>query len=396
MAPALEMALLWLLFAGTHVGLGIRPVRTPLVARLGEFGFSLVFSAVAAATFTALVTFYASHRFEGAPGPDLGSVPVLRWMLIGAVVVGVVLAVAGVHVFPSSPMALFRDRSAPAPRGLERITRHPFFAGAALLGIAHALLATRLVGTVAFSGLALLAGAGSWHQDRKLAKQRGPAYVDYCAATSAVPFAAILGGRQRLALRELPLGALAAGLAAAFLLRARHATLLSNGGAWVIGATVGGAAVLTIVSWWRARNARAKTGAPEGSAGLFSGLVSRRRALAAAGATLLAYVGMVHEVVGDRLYPDGPALFGGILCWHAAGLSLTAIGIVTLAGTLGLARVPVVLLAIVAIVVGALAVAGDALLHGGFHFFAFTMVVAGALVVATMRREHTTSAARAR
>jgi hypothetical protein len=110
--------------------------------------------------------------------------------------------------------------------------------------------------------------------------------------------------------------------------------------------------------------------------------------MAAAGATLLAYVGLVHEAVGQRLYPDGPAVFGGPLPWHAAGLSLLAMGLLALAGVLGIVRVPVVLLAVVAIVAGAAGVAGDAWLHGGFHFFAFTMMVAGVLVVTSMRGEH--------
>jgi uncharacterized membrane protein len=387
MTPALEVAILWLLFAGTHMGLATRPIRTTLVGRLGEIGFSIVFSLVATITFAALVTFYAAHRFEGAPGPSLAGVPLVREALIAAIVVGVMLASAGAFVFPSSPMAFFQQRHAYEPRGLQRITRHPFFAGVTLLGVAHALLASRLVGTVTFGGLALLAGAGAWHQDRKLMKRRGSAYVDYCARTSAVPFAAILAGRQRLALRDLPLGALAIGLVIASVLRTEHAHLLADGGVGVVGATVGGAAILTAAAWWHERRARVVASRPEASP---TPLVSRRRALAAAGATLLAYIGLVHEAVGTRLYPDGPAVFGGPFLWHAAGLSLLAMGILALAGVLGMLRVPVVLFAVVAIVAGAAGVAGDAWLHGGFHFFAFTMIVAGALVVTAMRGEQAT------
>src|SRR5437899_13047458 len=55
-----------------------------------------------------------------------------------------------------------------APRGVERVTRHPFFVGVALLASAHVLLATRLVGAVFFAGLAALAILGAWHQDRTL------------------------------------------------------------------------------------------------------------------------------------------------------------------------------------------------------------------------------------
>ena len=387
MTPALEVALLWLMFAGTHTGLAIGPVRTRLVGRFGELGFSILFSLVATVTFTVLIGFYAAHRFEGAPGPALASVPLVRAVLFAAIVVGVMLAVGGAFVFPSTPMAFFQNRSAYEVRGLQRVTRHPFFAGVTLLGVAHALLASRLVGSVAFGGLALLAGAGAWHQDRKLMKRRGPAYVDYCARTSAVPFAAILGGRQPLAIHDLPLGALAVGLATAVVLRVRHAHLLADGGVGIVVSTVGGAALLTAASWWHARRGTRATGTRP------TALLSRRRALAAAGAMLLAYIGLVHEAVGARLYPDGPAVFGGPLGWHAAGLSLVGMGMLALAGVLDIVRVPVNLLAIVAIVAGAAGVAGDAWLHGGFHFFAFTMVGAGVLVVTTMHGESKTTAA---
>jgi hypothetical protein len=114
--------------------------------------------------------------------------------------------------------------------------------------------------------------------------------------------------------------------------------------------------------------------------------VPRRPALAAVGSALLAYVGVVHEVVGPRLYPDGPARFGGPLPWHAAGLLLVVLGLLMLSATLGLVRAPVVSLGAVLGAVGAVFVALQAGLDGGFHFFAFTMLVAGALVAATGRR----------
>jgi uncharacterized membrane protein len=255
MEPAVGVLLLSLLFAGTHIGLASRRPRTALVARLGEPGFDVVFFLVAAASFTALVRFYALHRFEGAPGLALGAVPAVRWVLVAAVVLGVTLAVAGVAVYSRWPMTPFAPHVC-APRGLERITRHPFFVGMALLGGSHALLASRLVGTVAFAGLALLAVAGAWHQDRKLARQRGSSYVEYLGVTSAVPFGAILAGRQRLVWRELPLGGLATGVAVAFALRAVHPTILGDGGAWVIGFTVGSAFLLMLDAWRRTRRVR--------------------------------------------------------------------------------------------------------------------------------------------
>jgi uncharacterized membrane protein len=254
MEPALGVAALLLLFAGTHVGLASRRLRSALLGQLGEVGFTVLFSAIALATFAALMHQYAVHRFEGAPGLALGEVAAARWLLMAVIVTGVTLAVAGVVVFPRSPMALFADAGAP-PRGLERITRHPFLVGMALVGAGHALLATRMVGTVAFGGLAVFAIIGAWHQDRKLLLLRGRPYGTYMSATSALPFGAVLAGRQKVVWRELPGAALAMGLAAAFGLRAAHGGILSAGGAWVIGVTAALPLVLGFEAWQRVRHA---------------------------------------------------------------------------------------------------------------------------------------------
>jgi hypothetical protein len=67
--------------------------------------------------------------------------------------------------------------------------------------------------------------------------------------TSFVPFAAILSGRQRLVLRELPWASLAAALPAIIFLRWGHGSIFARGGVWVIATVVGGAAVLMLQDW---------------------------------------------------------------------------------------------------------------------------------------------------
>jgi uncharacterized membrane protein len=260
LSPALVVGLLWLGFGGAHLALAGTRVRAALVARLGESGFLAPFSAVAAVTFSALSIYYAAHRFEGAPGLGLGRLAAARGVLMAVVVAGVTLAI--VMDYAKSPTALF-NQPIRAPRGIERVTRHPFFAGVALLALAHVLLATRLVGTVFFAGLATLAIVGAWHQDRKLLARRGEPYAGYLAATSAVPFAAIVAGRQHLVWREIPPRGIVLGLAVATGLRAVHASIFAHGGAWVIGALLLGAAFSTRRARQRARRlAAAPPGAP--------------------------------------------------------------------------------------------------------------------------------------
>ena len=80
-------------------------------------------------------------------------------------------------------------------------------------------------------------------------------------ATSAVPFAAILAGRQHLVARELPWRGLAIGCAAAVGLRFVHAGILDHGGIYFIGATLTGVGVLLVQDW---RRQRGRTGHPAG------------------------------------------------------------------------------------------------------------------------------------
>jgi uncharacterized membrane protein len=270
MKPALVVALLWLLFGGSHVGLATRPVRTRLVRALGEGGFLAVFWLVAATTFSLLAHVHATLASEGIGGVALGAVPALRVPLVACVAAGIVLMVTAFAGYVRSPYAaMLAGARRWQPRGVERITRHPFFAGVALFAGAHALLAPRLVSAVFFAGFAVLATLGPWHQDRKLRALHGEPYVDYLRVTSAVPFAAVARGRQTIVWREMPLGHVAIGLGLAWLLRVSHAAIVGHGGAFLIAVVVGGAAVATVRSLHaasRRRERQARIGDDRGNA----------------------------------------------------------------------------------------------------------------------------------
>jgi uncharacterized membrane protein len=249
MEPLYAAALIALLFVGSHVGLATGPIRSRLVAHLGEWGFRMIFFAVAATSFAVLIVYYADHRTEGGAGPGLALPPTARGLLVGAVVVGVTLMIASFATYAGSPYDVDRPNAARPPRGLERVTRHPFLAGMALFASAHALLATHLIASVLMAALAVLAVVGAAHQDAKLRRLRGPAFGEYLASTSAVPFAAILSGRQPLAWRELPVVVIGLGLGIAAWLRYAHDRIFDHRGAWVVLVTIGGATAITIAAW---------------------------------------------------------------------------------------------------------------------------------------------------
>jgi uncharacterized membrane protein len=252
MDPALGVGLLALLFVGTHVGLATTAIRGRLTGMLGEGGFFAVYTLVASVTLAVVLAYYAAHRFEGAAGVAAGANPIAHALLLAVIAAGVAFMVAGLAVYPRMPMALF-GQPIREPYGIERITRHPFFAGVAMLGVAHVLLAPRLAGAVLMGSMALLAIAGARHQDAKHLRRRGQPYADYLAVTSMLPFAAILAGRQRLVWRELPLGTLAAGVGVAVLLRMAHDGIFADGGRWIVAAAVVGGGVASLQSWLRAR-----------------------------------------------------------------------------------------------------------------------------------------------
>lgn len=248
MNPTLAVLCAWLLFGGSHLLLGSPPLRDALVRRLGERAFAAAYTVVAAASLLLLAAAVARYGGEGAPGPGLASVPIVRWAAAAVAFLGVALIVAGLMNYFRSPIAFLRRRlgaNSPkavvlrAPAGVERITRHPFFVGIAMLMGTHVLLATTLAGAAYFGGFVLLAVAGIALQDRKLRAQHGAIVAPYLAATSAVPFAALRrsggGARERI----WPL--LAASLICAAVVLALHPFWrLGHGAPFAVATVIGG------------------------------------------------------------------------------------------------------------------------------------------------------------
>jgi uncharacterized membrane protein len=226
MSIVVDLALLWVAFAGSHVLLSSERFRPRLAARLGAQGFRGVYSLVALATFVPLVWVYATHKHAGP----------LLWTTLGPPVI----ARAANHLLMAVALVLFASSLAPASaapsamqlqgggvfhvRGMTRITRHPTFVAFALFGIAHLLVNGNLGDVVFFGGFPLYSWIGARHQDTRMARERA-AYRDVIAHTSVLPFGAILAGRQSLIVRELPVAGMVVGLLLAVVLRTFHATL---------------------------------------------------------------------------------------------------------------------------------------------------------------------------
>ena len=244
-------ALLWLLFGGTHVVLTLGPIRRRLVRSLGEGAFVAVYSAIAIGTFAALVHYVALHRLADPQLAFAVTIPPVRGALIALSVAGFSLFVAAILIYPALPMALFRHRVRPV-RGVQQITRHPFFSGIAIWAAAHALLAPTPVTFVFFIGVIVLALVGGLHQDRRLVAEMGEPYRAYVAATSFWPLVAVITKRQKIVWREQPWLSYGVGIGASLLLYQVHNHIFDRGGAYVIVVVSAGSLVAILNSRMRA------------------------------------------------------------------------------------------------------------------------------------------------
>ncbi len=226
-------ALLWLGFGGTHVGLSLSPIRKRLVRAFGEGGYVFLYSIIAIGTFAALVHYVALHRFDEPQASLLASVPPVRGVLLLLSVFGFALFITAVLAYPGFPMAVFRHRAMPA-RGVQQITRHPFFSGIALWAAAHTFLAPSRVTFIFFIGVIVLSFVGAMHQDRRLVAELGEPYRSYVASTSFWPFVAVATRRQRIRWSEQPWLGYALGVGASLGLYRVHGHIFDHGGAYVI------------------------------------------------------------------------------------------------------------------------------------------------------------------
>lgn len=195
MLPTLQIALLWAAFIWLHVYWREPARRARLRARFGPRTFGWAFGLAALALFVPMLRVIATHRHAG---PVLyllhDDLPWLRWVALGTIVCGFTFLLqpswkAGTHA---------------GIRGLHRITRDPWLTGWWLAGLGHLLVNGSLFDVVAFGGFLVYPVISLIAQERWHARDHAEAYREVRLRTSILPFAAILQGRQRLALGELP------------------------------------------------------------------------------------------------------------------------------------------------------------------------------------------------
>ena len=218
MSPSVLIAVLWLLFAISHTVPSSASLRPKLIEKLGAGPFMGMYSLVSLAFFVPLVVVYFRNRHAGELLYSLGP-GVYRPAQFLAFFSMALLVAAAVR---PSPVSIVGSTSAV---GLARITRHPLFLAMGLVGIAHVLLFGFASDVAFFGGLVLYSIFGSLHQDHRQRLTR-PELGEMFATTSWLPFAAIVSGRNRLVLSELPYVGFGVGVAIAYGVWRLHIRLL--------------------------------------------------------------------------------------------------------------------------------------------------------------------------
>lgn len=196
-------------FVLSHFILSAGPVRRVLAGALGEGAFLIGYSLVAAATFIWMSLAYARAPFEDLWGDPMW----MRWVAVAVMPLATVLLVAGLAT--ASPAAVGHRRvlpRAPAPRGIQKVTRHPVLIAIALWAALHLATNGDLASVILFGGLLVLALGGIAHLEARRRADDGEAWAAFARESSVVPFAALVAGRTRVSLAEIGWNRVAAGI----------------------------------------------------------------------------------------------------------------------------------------------------------------------------------------
>jgi len=180
------LALASALFVGSHFLLS-HPLRAVVVARLGEKGFSLVYSVVALAALVAMSWTYGAAA-DAAPVPvwDAGqagwiAATLLMWF-------GSILFVGSLRRNPAFPRPGAPVTSIDPARGVFAISRHPMNWGFALWAVVHIIANPTPASLIVSGAILILAIGGSVGQDIKKERLLGEVWREWKSRTAFVPF----------------------------------------------------------------------------------------------------------------------------------------------------------------------------------------------------------------
>jgi uncharacterized membrane protein len=218
----LSLILAAVFFIALHLGVAGTKLRDRATAALGERGYRGAFSIASLLGVIWLVFAYRA-------APYIATWGMLEWWKPFAILLmlpAFALVVLGLTT-PSPTTVGQEGRLAEAPRGILRVTRHPFLTGVALWALVHLIGNGDYASLVLFAAFGFVAIAGTASIDAKRRRLSGAAHWEpFAAKTSIVPFAAILAGRNKLVLNEIGAWRWIVAIAAYALMLGGHAHMI--------------------------------------------------------------------------------------------------------------------------------------------------------------------------
>ena len=187
-------------FLGLHLLVAGTGLRAAIVGVLGARTYLGLFAALSLASFVWLILAY-----RDAPMAPVWYLPQLAWVALVLMPFALLGALAAYTTGP----ALAATAADAAARGEARavgifaVTRHPFLWSVALWAGAHILVRGDVASLIFFGSFLALGLVGALRADAKKRAADAEAWRRLAAATSNVPFAAMVRGRARLSLAEL-------------------------------------------------------------------------------------------------------------------------------------------------------------------------------------------------
>lgn len=206
-AAAAVFLLIHLVISGTRV-------RDAITSAIGEGPYMGLFSLASIAVLVWLGVAYAHARSDPAQVAYWTVTPVTRWIQLAVTLLAFMLLVPG--LMTRNPTSVRQEGALDKPdvvKGMLRVTRHPFLWGVAIWAAGHLMVNGDTASLILFGTLLVLSVVGTYSIDAKRRRALGDKWSGFAAQTSAVPFAAILQGRQRLDLGEIGWGRLALAVA---------------------------------------------------------------------------------------------------------------------------------------------------------------------------------------
>ena len=214
-----------ILFFAIHFVIAGTALRQSIVARIGERPYMGLFGLLSLGALVWMSWAYAAADYEELWLGAAWQRGLASLLTLPAVVLAVLAFASPNPTSVGMQAALKRDDAA---KGVFRITRHPLMWGIALWSLAHILVNGHLAALIFFATLGLLAVFGSRRIDARKAAVGGDDWARFAAATSWLPFQAIVEGRSKFSFGEIGWLRLAIGIAVYAVIWLFHGSKIAN------------------------------------------------------------------------------------------------------------------------------------------------------------------------